>query len=147
MGPIITRKALRSEINWINSKYEEVGFISSDYENELIVVAEIKNQRCGLGRMVVIDEKNLELGGIFVFQDYRGLGIAEEIVGHLCEENEFNQRNIWCLPFHHLKDFYLKFGFSELKRDDLVVPQKVLEKHTWCNSNYEQKVLMLVKEN
>ncbi len=35
------RKALKIEIEWINEKYDEVQFIHSNFENEIIAIAEI----------------------------------------------------------------------------------------------------------
>jgi hypothetical protein len=93
--------------------------------------------------LVFIDDQNIELGGIYVFEGYRGLKIADLIVSTLLKENPFLNSTIWCLPFQNLKSFYSKFDFKE--NLDLIPPEKVTQKLNWCNSNYITKTLLLSK--
>lgn len=147
MKEITIRKTGANEIEWINSKYEDVGFVSSNFDNEFIVIASIENKDAGLGRLVVIDEQNIELGGIYVFPNSRSLGIADKIVSYLCEHNPFKNTTIWCLPFQNLQNFYYKFGFKISNLS--IIPAKITEKHRWCNANkaYEKEVLLLSKNS
>ncbi|RIA09352.1 acetyltransferase (GNAT) family protein [Flavobacteriaceae bacterium MAR_2010_72] len=142
---IEVRKAREEEINWINSKYKEINFIESNFENEMIVIAECDNSVCGLGRLIVIDNNNLELGGIYVFNEFRGLNISQEIITFLLEKNTFNQNNIWCLPFSHLKKIYERYGFKAYKQETVTIPMEILAKHQWCEVNYNNDVLLLHK--
>lgn len=139
---IIVRKAEYNELTWINSKYEEVDFVKSDYQNEFIVIAEIENQKAGLGRLVKIDNQNSELGGIYVLHEFRKMGVAESIVGYLCVNNPFKETTIWCLPFENLETFYTKFGFTS---DSANPPKEIAKKIDWCNTKYDKKVLLLSK--
>ncbi len=141
MTNIIIRKSKPFETTWINDTYTEIGFMKSNYRNEYISVAEIENKKCGLGRLVEIDNKNKELGGIYVFPKYRGMGVADAIVNHLLRQ-EINKR-IWCLPFSNLLKFYQKFGFKEIDSANNGIPETILSKHSWCNQNYEKEVLLL----
>nr|WP_282100236.1 GNAT family N-acetyltransferase [Aquimarina sp. MMG016] len=118
--------------------------MASDYDNEYIVIAEINNNACGLGRLTTIDTDNLELGGIYVFDEFRGLGVADQIVTHLMSKASKNKK-IWCLPFNHLKDFYLKFGFKDHSLSDYQIPNKITSKYQWCNKTYDKGVLLLTK--
>lgn len=77
---IIIRKASREELEWINSKYSQIDFVDSNFEKEIIAIAEHKEERCGVRRIVTIDENNCELGGMFVFEEFRGMEIAEKII-------------------------------------------------------------------
>ena len=147
MSSLTSRKAEKSELFWINSKYAEVDFMPSYFETELIVIAEMDGTKCGIGRLVQISDEDLELGGIYVFPAYRNLGVAENIVKFLCNENDFKQQTIWCLPFEHLEDFYTKFGFFPSEGGSETIPQDILKKHKWCNSNYGKNVLLLTKTN
>ena len=142
---ITLREAEKNEINWINLKYQEVNFIESNFDNEFIVIAECDAKPCGLGRLIIIDNDNLELSGIYVFNDYRGLNISHEIIKFLLENHTFNQNIIWCLPFTHLKNNYFRVGFSEYKIKKTNIPMKILEKYNWCSTNYKSKVLLLNK--
>ncbi|TSE05313.1 GNAT family N-acetyltransferase [Aquimarina algiphila] len=141
---ITVRKAIHSEMDWINMKYKEVDFTSSNFDTEDIVIAEIENQKCGLGRLTKIDADHLELGGIYVFSKYRGLGIADAIVKKLLELTTPEKR-VWCLPFKNLKSFYSKFDFVDYQKYNYQIPDKVFSKYQWCNSTYDKEVLLLVK--
>lgn len=59
---IHVRQILENELDWINSKYDEVGFVNSNAQNEYIVITEIQNKPAGIGRLVRIDQDNVELG-------------------------------------------------------------------------------------
>ena len=141
---ITVRKAEKDEINWINLKYQEVNFIESNFDNEFIVIAECDTKPCGLGRLIIIDNDNLELGGIYVFYDFRGLNVSQEIIRFLIEKSDFSQKNIWCLPFSHLKKNYERFGFRDSIYEKRTIPNKILKKHQWCELNSENKVLILL---
>lgn len=138
------RKVEETEIDWVNSKYKEANFKLSDYNNEHIVVVGINSKKAGLGRVVSIDKNNLELGGIYMFDKYRGIGVADKIVSFLCGANIDKKSVIWCLPFEKLKDFYKKVAFTI---NNSLPPKEILRKLEWCNSpeNYSEKVLLLSK--
>lgn len=147
MEKITVRKAKKNEINWVNEKYSEIGFVTSNYENEYIIIAKVENEDAGLGRLVKIDEDNIELGGIYTFSKFRSVGVAECIVLSLCENNPFEGSYIWCLPFENLYKFYSKFEFEYCK--NIKAPEEVVEKLKWSNSEnkYGKKVLLLCKTN
>ena len=147
MRKVTVIQAESHQIDWINSKYDEVDFARSNYENEYIVIAKVGNENAGLGRLVKIDTNTIELGGIYAFPNFRGVGVAEHIVQHLCDKNPFGASTIWCLPFENLLNFYSKFGFkiSENKK----VPEKITKKLEWCNAEnkYTKKVILLYRTN
>lgn len=147
MNQINIRKAKEIEIDWINKKYAAIDFKKSVFENELIAIAEFESLNSGLGRMVKIDDENYELGGMYVFQEFRNKGIAEKIVEFLIRSKNFEEKNIWCLPFENLENFYSKFGFKIAEKSMIQTPKEIIEKHIWCNNTYKKKVLLMVKEN
>jgi len=144
---VTVKQAKKNDISWINAKYSEVDFVKSNYDNEYIVIAKVENENAGIGRLVKIDKNNIELGGIYSFPDFRGLGVAENIVRNLFEENPFDKSIIWCLPFENLLNFYSKFGFKNC--ENIKAPEKVARKLEWCNTEsiYGKKVLLLCKTN
>lgn len=146
MKTVTVRQAEIHEINWINAKYSEVDFVKSNFENEYILIAKVGNENAGLGRLVKIDEDNIELGGIYAFPNFRGIGVAENIVRNLCKKNPFGASTIWCLPFENLLNFYSKFGFENC--DNIKAPKELTKKQEWCNSEnkYRKKVLLLCKK-
>lgn len=147
MTNIKIREARENEIQWVNKQYAEIDFKESNFENELIVIAEIENLNCGLGRIVKINHDNYELGGIYVFQAFRNKGVAEKIVEFLICSKFLEDKTIWCLPFENLEKFYTKFGFTTAEKNRPQPPKEIIEKYNWCNNTYEKKVLLMVKEN
>ena len=147
MKRVIVKQIQPNQIEWVNSRYNEIDFVKSNFENEFIVIAKVGNENAGLGRLVRIDEKNIELGGIYVLPSFRGLGVAESIVRSLCEENPFKEAAIWCLPFKNLLKFYAKFGFKKHERGK--IPEEIMKKLEYCNSGdkYGKEVLLLFKND
>ena len=140
------RKAKESDINWINSKYEEVNFLASNFDNEIIAIAQLDKVDCGVGRLVKLDEQNLELGGLYIFSPYERKGIGGKIVNFLLRKKPNKKATIWCIPFAHLYFFYLKFGFKLVDDSSRKIPAKVLKKLRWAQKNHENEVLLLVRE-
>lgn len=139
---IQVRQGKKSEIGWINQCYDEVGFIHSNFDKEIIAIAEFKGQKAGLGRLVRVDEKHLELGGMYVLDSFRGKGIAKEIVRFLLK-HVYPFQTVYCIPFEHLVPFYQQFGFIPCDNLDQV-PKEVLEKYLWCKEKYPDPTALLV---
>lgn len=140
------RSAKATELEWVNERYDEVEFVHSTYDNEIIAIAEVDGQKAGIGRLVMINNKNLELGGMYVFESFRGKGIAAQIVKFLLE-NTLSDCTIFCIPFQQLEAFYQKHGFASC-HDLEQVPQELLKKYLWCKKKYSQPVsLLFLKKN
>ncbi|WP_108866297.1 GNAT family N-acetyltransferase [Aquimarina aquimarini] len=144
MKKIHVRKATLKDLTWINTTYQNIDFLPSDFNTEYIALAEIEGIKCGLGRIIYVDKNNLELGGIYVLEQFRGTGIAKEIILHLLKNHE-HYKKIWCLPFKYLCSFYSKLGFLDQKIHNYKIPDKIDHKYKWCNQNYNKEVLLLVK--
>lgn len=145
MEKLILREALKSDMSWINSQYRLIEFKESDYDNELIVIAEYDGIPGGIGRLQNIDNINAELGGIYVLPKFRGLKIAREIVSYLLK-NSKNYKTVYCLPFSHLNRFYESMGFEPVK-DFKTVPCKIKEKHSWCETTYKNETPLYHRSN
>ena len=124
------RAAEKQEMEWINNCYDQVAFIHSHFENEIIAIAEFNGEKVGLGRLIKVDENNLELGGMYVFESFRGKGIAKEIVSFLLTHVSPSQA-VYCIPFKHLLHFYKQCGFANCS-DFESAPPKILDKYRWC---------------
>lgn len=68
---LTVRIVKKAEMEWINKCYNEVEFVHSNFDKEIIAVAELDGHRAGIGRLVTIDSNYLELGGMYVFESYR----------------------------------------------------------------------------
>lgn len=135
---ITIRPAHQAELDEINSRYREIDFKLSDYDHEYIVFALYEGKKAGQGRLVKLNQDEGELGGIYVYPEFRKLGIAEKIVQHLIEQSQFNR--LYCLPFEHLASFYKTFGFAEATGD---VNAEMKEKAEWCLTQYKTFVPVL----
>lgn len=139
------RTAEKSEIGWINKCYDQVEFVPSNFENEVIAIAEFDQNKAGLGRLVNVDGKNLELGGMYVFESFRGKGIAKDLVRFLLAYAEPLQ-TVYCFPFEHLLPLYKQCGFTTCSNFDSV-PQAILDKYCWCQKKYSHPISLLVLES
>lgn len=138
------RVAKKQEMAWINGCYDQVEFIHSHFDSEIIAIAEFNGEKAGLGRLVKVDEENLELGGMYVFESFRGKGIAKEIVTFLLTYVKPSQ-TVYCIPFEHLLHFYKQCGFANCFKFESV-PQIILDKYNWCQEKYTHPTVLLVLE-
>jgi len=136
------RLAKENDLDWVNSSYQEVNFILSDFDNEIIAIAEINNEKAGLGRLVKISNNVWELGGMLVLTAYRNLGLSKKIIRFLLDQ--LSNAIVYCIPFESLFVLYNSIGF-ELVEDMSTVPNKVLDKFEWCKKTYPENVLLLKK--
>jgi GNAT superfamily N-acetyltransferase len=133
------REAASGELPWVNLKYREVDFLPSS-PSDLIAVAEVMGARAGLGRLVPIEPCAEELGGIYVFPEFRSLGVSRAIVDFLVRRSRCE--DLYCLPFCNLEDLYASFDFSSV-RERAGVPPQIKRKHEWCNQHYSTPVLLM----
>ena len=142
IAPPQIRAAKDFEIEWVNQRYDEVEFVHSVFEKEIIAIAEIGAQKAGLGRLVAVNKDSFELGGMYVLESFRGKGIAGEIVKFLLNHVK-PDCTVYCIPFRHLVPFYERYGFS-LCSDYANVPEKILKKFQWCEGKYANPTSLLV---
>jgi GNAT superfamily N-acetyltransferase len=141
---INVRLAEESEIDWINSCYDKADLARSKFDKEIIAIAEVDKEKAGLGRLLKVDSDNLELGGIYVMEAFRSLGIAKELVKFLVEQVKPYQ-TLYCIPFKNLIPFYEQFGFVPCKQMEKV-PADISKKWAWCQSRYTQPTTLMVIE-
>lgn len=139
---ITIRTALPSELAWINERYCEIDFLPCA-ANDFVVVAEVDGRAAGLGRIVPIAARVGELGGMYVFDEFRGTGLSKKIIGDLVETPDFDF--LYCLPFSNLESLYATFGFRRLE-DVAGVPDRVLKKLRWCAEFYSEPVLLMGRQ-
>lgn len=107
--------ATSNDLKWINSQYDSIGFVRSDLKRDKVAIITYNNEYAGVGRLVQIDEDTLEMGGIFILPQFRGLQLAGELVSFLVETAKKSQiQNVYCLPFEELENFYKKYGYTEV---------------------------------
>jgi GNAT superfamily N-acetyltransferase len=140
---ISTRPAQPEELAWINARYSEVRFVPST-PSDTLVIAEVDGIRAGVGRISALDEHNAELGGILVFEQFRGRGVAAEIVRDLLDRGSRSESN-FCLPFTHLSAFYKSFDFREPNTCGVNVSEHISSKLAWCLKEYETTTTLLVR--
>lgn len=133
------RTATPQDAGWINERYASVHFIPSDFERDLIVVAEIDGKPAGMGRLVPAGEHAFELGGMYVFDEHRGRGIARAIVDELIRLA--GDRDVYCIPFADLTALYAAAGFAP--SDPADATEHVRAKLDWCAREHERTVVLL----
>ena len=138
---MLLRTARPDETGWINEQYAQVRFIPSDPANEIIVIAELDGERAGIGRLVDAGEDAYELGGMFVFDRFRGRGVARAIVDELIRRAA--GRAVYCIPFAELETLYAAAGFRRI--EPIGVPRKVAEKLEWCAREMKERTVILMQ--
>ncbi|MGU3371467.1 GNAT family N-acetyltransferase [Bacillus mycoides] len=135
--------AISSDLEWINNQYESIGFVQSDLERDKVAIITYKNEYAGVGRLVQIDKDTIEMGGIFILPQFRGLQLAGELVSFLVETaKKLQVKNVYCLPFEELENFYKKYGFTEVDAIKEVIHPIILKKYNWCLEHYDKHVLL-----
>lgn len=138
--PFTLRRSRPDELDWINARYAEVDFQPSE-AGDVIAIAEFNGKPAGIGRVVPVAAGVGELGGMLVFDGYRGSGLSKQIIGYL--QQQAGMPTLYCLPFAELEGLYRSMGFAPSPAD-AAVPDKVAAKHRWCNTFYPKPVLLLV---
>ncbi|MET0855846.1 MAG: GNAT family N-acetyltransferase [Telluria sp.] len=133
------RIARPAELESINQRYRDIAFrLSADDDVQL--VAEVDGAPAGLGRITPIAPRIGELGGIVVFPEFRGSGVARQIIDALLATTDYDF--LYCLPFGNLEDLYASFGFRRLEAG-AALPAKVADKLGWCRQSYDAPVLLM----
>ena len=128
-----------TKLAWANERYTEVDFLPSP-DTDFVAVALVDGTPAALGRVTQMTATSGELGGMYVFPEFRGLGIAKLLVEYLVAE--CGVPTLFCIPFEKLRDLYAASGFLP-HPTDAPVPEKVLSKQAWCNSYYPERVLLM----
>ncbi|PHV06454.1 GNAT family N-acetyltransferase [Janthinobacterium sp. BJB412] len=130
------------DLAWANARYAEIDFLPSKAA-DLIAIARVDGVAAGLGRVVGVADGEGELGGMYVLDGFKGLGLARRIIAYLQDNSRCH--TLYCLPFAELAALYQSMGFTPVA-DDAAVPAAVAAKHRWCNSHYGKPVLLLRRE-
>jgi len=131
------------EIDWVNQQYQKLNFKPSELQRDHVAIAKYHTKPVALGRLCRVEKSAFELGGMYVQEAFRGMGIARQLIQFLLGRKDFLSR-VYCLPFIHLQSFYESEGFREVSAKDLAkVPLEILDKHSWCNETYPYEVLLL----
>ncbi|MDA1638534.1 GNAT family N-acetyltransferase [Bacillus cereus group sp. TH177-1LC] len=135
--------ATSHDLEWINNQYDSIGFVRSDLKRDKVAIITYNNEYASVGRLVQIDEDTLEMGGIFILPQFRGLQLAGELVSFLVvTAKKLQVKNVYCLPFEELENFYKKYGFTEVDAIKEVIHPIILKKYNWCLDTYDKHVLL-----
>lgn len=135
-APMRFRRADASD-GWINERYAEVQFLPSDLGRDLVLIAYDEDEPAGVGRLVPVEEGACELGGMLIFEAFRGRGIARALIDELLKQAD--GREVYCLPFSELESLYAGAGFVRTG----TAPEDVMKKWEWCRRTYPNEVLLM----
>ena len=139
---LVIRSAKEEEMDWVNGEYKKIHFPLSNFESELIVIAEVAGEKAGMGRLITIDEQHGEIGGMYVLQKYRNQGIAKEILQFLLSKCGTFEK-VFLFSYERSHRYYRKFGFKLTPMADFPkIPERILTKLKWCNDEYDEKVVL-----
>lgn len=136
------RRAQPGDLDWVNARYAGIDFVPSP-PTDLVIIASCNGEPAGLGRVAPLAPGIGELGGMLVFEQFQGRGLAKAIVSSLCALPGFD--TLYCLPFAELEAMYAAMGFARAA-DDHAVPPQVSKKYRWCNQHYGKPVLLMRRD-
>ncbi|CAM3888154.1 MULTISPECIES: GNAT family N-acetyltransferase [Bacillus cereus group] len=135
--------ATSNDLEWINNQYKSIGFVPSDLKRDIVAIITYDNSYAGVGRLVQIDKDTIEMGGIFILPQFRGLQLAGELVSFLVETaKKLQVQHVYCLPFAELEEFYKKYSYTEVDTTKEAVHPIILKKYNWCLDHYDKHVLL-----
>jgi GNAT superfamily N-acetyltransferase len=142
---VVVDQAGADDLAWANARYAEIDFLPSKAA-DLIAIASVDGVAAGLGRVVDVADGEGELGGMYVLDGFKGLGLARQIIAFLL--NNSHCRTLYCLPFAELAAVYQSMGFLSVAgaAAHAAVPEAVAAKHRWCNTHYGRPVLLLRRD-
>ena len=94
----------------VNQFYKRVYKKGIAGKNEAVFILK-NNQEIICSAKLKSIEQCLLLTGVACDEDYQHQGYASQLVKEILEKQ---QQAIFCFPYPHLKDFYLRLGFSLL---------------------------------
>jgi N-acetylglutamate synthase-like GNAT family acetyltransferase len=133
------RRARLDELDWVNARYLEIDFVPSTLD-DLVVIAEANGVAAGMGRVVPVGPDAGELGGMLVFDAFRGSGLARQIITSLLQHSRC--RTLYCVPFSELESLYASMGFACIAPDEHT-PPAVSAKWRYCLGHYPKPVLLM----
>lgn len=92
-------------------------------KDELIFVARLDQELCGVVRLKTIGQYRL-LTGMLVIPKYRGLGIGHMLLKH-CKKVALNSSD-YCFAYRNLEAFYQQHNFTLIPPEQLPEPLKNL---------------------
>lgn len=140
------RKAVAEDLGWINDQYRAIDFALSSLDRDIVLICSVDGNKAGLGRLVVLEEGEAELGGIYTLDKYRGAKVASFVVDSLirhAQEQSFGK--LYCIPFEKLSSFYARFGFEAVTKIEGIHPS-IVDKYKWCKETYAEPTLLMKKE-
>lgn len=139
-NPAFTLRPLAaSELAWTNARYAEVDFVPST-EHDFGLLLSCGGTPAGIGRIVPLGDGAGELGGMLVFDAFKGRGLARELVAGLCALPGFDV--LYCVPFAELEGLYASMGFAATQ-DGPGVPPAISKKYNWCLGHYPKPVILM----
>lgn len=92
-------------------------YLLNDYDSPInpgdtVILAEEGDQLCGAVRLL-IEEDVLVLRGMTVAEPYQRKGIGTQMLEHV--DQLLGNRECYCIPYTHLRDFYSQIGFQEIE--------------------------------
>jgi N-acetylglutamate synthase-like GNAT family acetyltransferase len=109
---VVIRVAQPEDFERVGAFYHLNGYDSPIHPEDMVVLAEDRNQLCGAVRLLA-EEDVLVLRGMRVAEPFQRQGIGTkmlEAVGRL-----LGNRECYCIPYPYLRDFYSQIGFQEIE--------------------------------
>jgi len=98
-----------------NKFYQDHGISNRAKGHDLVWVARDKHRMVGAARLTPVCNKYWLLTGVYVGEDYRGHGIASQLISQSLNLTPV----VYTFALTHLNAYYRQLGFSDINFNDL----------------------------
>ena len=89
-----------------------------------------KNSLVATARLTIVKDKNAVMARVAVLKEYRGSGIATQLINALLSHaREINIDSIEIHAHEYLRGYYENFGFKYIKNVEVVGEHQLIEMH------------------
>lgn len=137
------RKPNRKEYVEVKKIYRKIGFQWRISPDDYTLIAKQKEKIVGLLK-INVDHGYPIMRGLYVAENHRGQGIARKLLNEI--EITHEGKELYCLPYAHLKGFYKSFGYEVLEfgKAPEFLKRKLMYNNKPRKKTYNQRKLRII---
>ncbi len=137
------RKAKKKDIEFIEKTAKKEPINDENLTVKQFYVLEKGKKTVGFCRLVSMDDKVDEISSLWIDKKERGKKLGYHLIGKIISASK--QKRVYADTMKPLKDYYLKFGFEELRQP----PKPLLDKieRVWNDNREEFKKIHVKKSD
>ena len=127
-----------ADLAFVQSFYLSVGYGGGASPGDRVLVAR-EDQTIVAAVRLCAEDDTLVLRGMYVAEERRGQGIGTRLLE--ATSAAIGSSECWCIPYHHLTDFYSRIGFRVCERE--AIPLFLAER--WRRYTASERDVVIMK--